>query len=71
MARPKAISYDDKKWKRESDANALAEAAAIKADKQRLAGAKIAAKSMAEEQAVKAKAMKQVAKMPVKGKRKK
>lgn len=69
MARAEA--FNEKKWKRESDANTLAEAAAIRADKGRLAGAKTAAKSMAEEQAVKAKAMKQVAKMPVKGKRKK
>ena len=52
----------DRKWEAENDARTLAEAMAIKKDKPRLSKAAKAAKSMAEEEMVKAKALKQVAK---------
>jgi hypothetical protein len=44
----------EKDWKAENDANTIAEAEAIKADKERLAGAKKAAAKMAKEQRARA-----------------
>lgn len=56
----KHVDDDDDKWKREHDARSLAEAAAIKTDKKRMKGAKIAAKEMAKEKAAELKGLKSV-----------
>ena len=65
---PKAETpKSDAVWRAEGDANTLGEAAAIQADKPRLARAAKAAGKMAKDQQVKVAALKSVAK---KGKRK-
>jgi len=54
------LSADEKKWKAESDARTIVEAAAIQADPERLKAAQEAAKRMAEEEAAKNKAMQEL-----------
>ena len=58
----KAMIKSEKDWEAESDANTLARAAEIQADKKRLAAAAKAAKGMVEEASTRAKAMKRIAK---------
>ena len=65
------LSAHDKKWQAESYANSLAEAAAIRVDKARMAAAKKAAAVMVREQEVKARAMKSVARSKVSKRKKK
>lgn len=47
--------FDDKKWRAESDARTIAEAAAIKKDPKRWKAAKTAAKGLAKQQEDQAK----------------
>lgn len=49
--RPTAMSEEDLKWQRRSDARTLAEAEQIKADKERLKGAQIGATEILQEKA--------------------
>ena len=51
----------EEEWKAESDARALQEAEAIKADEKRMGRAQKAAKRMLEEEQVKAEALKKIA----------
>ncbi|HBR34522.1 MAG TPA: hypothetical protein DD734_07805 [Firmicutes bacterium] len=61
-----SISADEKRWRAESDARALAEANVITGDSARLKAAQAAAKRMAEEQVKQAKSMQKVAKTETK-----
>ncbi len=67
VAQPK-MSKDELKWRAQDDARTLAEAEAIKADPERLKRAQDAAKGMADEAQVKAKAMTSIAGGKVRGK---
>lgn len=58
---PRKMSADEKRWRAEEDARTLAEAEAIKFDSSRLKAAKEAAKRMAGEANIKAKAMTKIA----------
>lgn len=60
-------SKSDAQWQAESDAQTLAEASTIKADKGRLKGAKKVAGKMARDKQVQANTLKRVSKTPVKG----
>lgn len=62
---PKHIKTEAE-WQGENDAQSLAEAAAIRADKKRMSMAKKMAIKMAKEQQVKATALKRVSKAKVK-----
>ena len=61
MRTPK-ITAEDRKWMARSDAQTLAEAAAIKADKRRMAAATAAAKQFEKEAVAKARAFRDLAK---------
>ena len=65
------MTSSDAEWRAQSDAETLARAAEIKADKARMAKASAAAKKMVDEAAARAKAMKQIAKSGPKKKGKK
>ncbi len=67
MAKRPKLSADEKKWRAQDDARTLAEAEAIKADEERLKAAQAAAKSMADEAQVKARAMTKIAAGRVRG----
>lgn len=54
----------DKEWESQCDAETLANAAAIKADRPRFTRAQKAAKRMADEQQTKASALKRIARAP-------
>ncbi len=56
------MAWNEKKWQRESDANALAEAEVIKQSPARLKGAKTEAKKMAKQAETRAKSFNKVAK---------
>lgn len=59
---PIAMEKSDKTWQEDSDADTLARAAEIKADKARMQGAKRGAKRMLEKEAPRLTALKKVAK---------
>lgn len=57
------MTVSDDQWQAQNDAETLARAAEIKADKKRMAKASQAAKKLVDEAAARAKAMKQIAKV--------
>lgn len=57
----KMMTKSDAQWEAQNDAETLARAAEIKADKKRMAAASSAAKKMVDEAAMRAKAMKRIA----------
>ena len=59
--------HTDTEYQKEMDARALAEAEAIKADPNRLQGAKVAAQSLAKEKADEARGMARVAGKSIRG----
>lgn len=65
----KPMPMTEKDWQAQDDANTLARAAEIKADKARMAKASQAAKKLVEEAAARAKAMKQIARTSKRGKK--
>lgn len=65
-----SISADEKRWRAESDARALAEANIIQSDSARLKAAQAAAKRMAAEQMKHASAIQKVAKNETNGTKK-
>lgn len=61
--RPVAVSDEEQRWRRRSDARTLAEAEQIKADKDRYQGAIIGAKEIASEEIKQAESIAKVAGM--------
>lgn len=61
--RPTAVSDEEARWRRRSDARTLAEAEQIKADKERYQGAVLGAKEIAQEEIERVKGIAKVAGM--------
>jgi len=61
MKYAEAMTAEDKKWRAESDARTLADAEAVKDDKERLEAAQEAAKAMVDEKNAEAAGMAKVA----------